>query len=236
MEYFDKKYVILLGIFIVSLTSSNYLAAKIAVLGSINGIGLFVPAGVLAYAVTFTVTDVVSEVYGKKAASTTVFIGFITQLFIIAYSLIAVHLPTAPFQEEYKTIFNRIFSVAPNIVIASLIAYLISQNHDIWAFHWWKKKTHGRYLWLRNNASTIVSQFIDTLIFIIFAFNILPTFTGGVVVPWSTIPFIILGQYLVKVSIALFDTPFVYLSVYILRGKIVFSKTTSKTPITLRRE
>lgn len=236
MEYFDKKYAILLGVFIASLTSSNYLAAKIAVLGSISNIDLFVPAGVLAYAVTFTVTDVISEVYGKKAASMTVFIGFITQFFIIAYSLVAVLLPIAPFQGEYNTIFNRIFGVAPNIVAASLIAYLISQNHDIWAFHWWKRKTRGRYLWLRNNASTIVSQFIDTLIFITLAFNILPTLTGGVVVPWSTIPFIILGQYLVKVSIALFDTPFVYLGVYILKGKIAFPKIISKTPITLRRE
>ncbi|WFO75693.1 queuosine precursor transporter [Desulfurococcaceae archaeon MEX13E-LK6-19] len=236
MEYFDKKYAVLLGIFIASLTSSNYLAAKIALLGSINNIDLFVPAGVLAYAVTFTVTDVISEVYGKKAASTTVFIGFITQFFIIAYSLIAVLLPIAPFQEEYNTIFNRIFGVAPNIVVASLIAYLVSQNHDVWAFHWWKEKTHGRYLWLRNNASTIVSQFIDTLIFITLAFNVLPTITGGIAVPWSTIPFIILGQYLVKVSIALFDTPFVYLGVYILKGKIVFPKIILKTPIALRRE
>ncbi len=236
MEYFDKKYAVLLGIFIASLTSSNYLAAKIALLGSINNIDLFVPAGVLAYAVTFTVTDVISEVYDKKAASTTVFIGFITQFFIIAYSFVAVLLPIAPFQEEYNIVFNRIFGVAPNIVIASLIAYLVSQNHDVWAFHWWKEKTHGRYLWLRNNASTIVSQFIDTLIFITLAFNVLPTITGGVAVPWSTLPFIILGQYLVKVSIALFDTPFVYLGVYILKCRIVFPKIILKTPIVLRRE
>ena len=220
MELNDVKYVLLLGLFVTSLTSANYLAAKIVILGNFNGIFLLVPAGVIAYAVTFTITDIISEVYGKRAASIVVFIGFVTQLLIPIYSYIAVLMPTASFQQEYTELFNRVFSVAPNIVIASLIAYLISQNHDIWAFHWWRRLTQGRHLWLRNNASTMMSQLIDTTIFITMAFGVLPSIFGGVLVSWDLIPFMILGQYIVKVIIALLDTPFVYLGVMTIKGEI----------------
>lgn len=220
MVVYDRKYFILLGLFIASLTSSNYLAAKIAVLGSIGSITLLVPAGVVAYAATFTITDIISEVYGKKAAQDTVLVGFITQLIIPLYSLTAMILPISPFQQEYSEIFDKVFSVAPNIIAASLIAYLISQHHDIWAFHWWRKLTQGKYLWLRNNASTMVSQLIDTVIFITLAFGVFPTITGKVIIPWSSIPYLILGQYIVKVLIALLDTPVVYLGVLAIKGKL----------------
>ena len=220
MGFNDIKYVILLGLFVASLTSSNYLAAKIVALGNFGGIFLLVPAGVIAYAVTFTITDIISEVYGKRAASIAVFIGFVTQLLIPIYSYIALLMPTAPFQQEYTELFNSVFSVAPNIVTASLIAYLISQNHDIWAFHWWKKLTQGRHLWLRNNASTMVSQLIDTTLFITLAFGVLPSILGGIMVSWDLIPFMILGQYIIKVIIALLDTPFVYLGVMTIKGEI----------------
>lgn len=216
----DRRYTVLLGLFIASLTSSNYLAAKIIILGNFSGILLLVPAGVVAYAATFAITDIISEVYGKKAATLVVFVGFITQLLIPLYSLTAMILPIAPFQEEYAGLFNKVFSVAPNIVIASIVAYLISRNHDIWAFHWWKKLTQGKYLWLRNNASTIVSQLIDTVIFITLAFGVIPSIIGEIFVPWSLIPYMILGQYIVKVIIALLDTPIVYLGVMAVRGEI----------------
>lgn len=223
MEFGDIKYMLLLGLFITSLTSANYLAAKIVALGSFNGIFLLLPAGVVAYALTFAITDIVSEVYGKKSASIIVYIGFITQLFVPIYSYTAIAMPTAPFQQEYAELFNRIYGVAPNIVIASLIAYLISQNHDIWAFHWWKKLTRGKHLWLRNNASTIVSQFIDTALFITLAFGILPSILGGVMISRNLIPFMILGQYIVKVVIAVLDTPLVYLGVIAIRGEVKIS-------------
>jgi len=220
MEFVDKKYAILMGIFIASLTSANYLAAKITVLGTIGDITLLVPAGVVAYAVTFTITDIISEVYGRKIASMTVLVGFVTQFFIILYSFIALLLPIASFQMEYSNVFDKVFGVAPNIVIASLTAYLISQNHDVWAFHWWKKKTNGKYLWLRNNASTAVSQLIDTVIFITLAFGVLPLITGGIGVSWNLIPYMIIGQCIVKIIIAVFDTPFVYLGVMLVKGRM----------------
>ncbi len=216
----DREYVVLLGLFIASLTASNYLAAKITTLGSINGVSLLVPAGVVAYAVTFTITDIIGEVYGKRAARTAVLVGFISQLLIPLYSFVAMILPIAPFQQEYDSFFRNVFGVSPNIVIASIIAYLVSQNHDIWAFHWWRKVTRGKHLWLRNNASTIVSQLIDTFIFITLAFGVIPSIAGGVFVPWSLIPHMVLGQYVVKVIIALLDTPVVYLGVMAVKGEV----------------
>ena len=213
----DWRYGLLLGIFVTSLTAANYLAAKIVVLGEVAGIQLLVPAGVLAYAVTFTVTDIIGEVYGKRPATIAVMIGFITQLLIPAYSVFASLLPTAPFQRGIEDVLNSVLGVAPNIVLASLTAYIVSQNHDVWAFHFWRRLTKGRYLWLRNNASTAVSQLIDTVIFITLAFGVLPSVIGGIGIPWELIPATIVGQYIVKLLIAFADTPFVYFGVYLLR-------------------
>ena len=195
------KFVTLVAIFITSLTAANFLAAKIAFLGELGGIGLFVPAGVVAYAVTFTATDIIAEVYGKKAATKVVRAGFITQLLLIFYAWTAIALPIAPFMEGISETYNSLVASPPNIVLASLAAYLVSQHHDVWAFHFWKKKTGGRWLWLRNNLSTAVSQAIDTVIFITLAFGILPIILGGTSIPWELIPNTILGQYIIKVAI-----------------------------------
>ncbi len=207
------------SIFITSLTASNYLAAKISLLGKIGGLEILVPAGVVAYALTFTATDLISEIYGKKTANLVVRIGFLTQLIILFYSWTAVKLPIAPFQSSEAGVFEKLVASPPNIVIASLTAYIVSQHHDVWAFHKWREKTGGKYLWLRNNASTLVSQLIDTTIFISLAFSVIPSIIGGVSVSLSLIPNLILGQYIVKVLIALLDTPLVYLGVMLERGR-----------------
>jgi uncharacterized integral membrane protein (TIGR00697 family) len=210
-------YVLLIAVFVTSLTSANFLAAKIAYLGSVLGVALLVPAGVVPYAVTFTATDIISEIYGRHYSERVVRAGFITQLLILFYAWTAIAFPQAPFMGEAGKVFNTLIASPPNVVVASLTAYLVSQHHDVWAFHYWRSKTGGRWLWLRNNASTLVSQAIDTTIFITLAFGVLPPYLGGTSVPWRMIPNTILGQYLIKALIALLDTPFVYLSVYILR-------------------
>ena len=220
----DLKFVVLISIFITSLTSANFLASKIALLGEIGGVLLLVPTGVLAYAVTFTTTDIIAESYGRKMAGKVVLAGFLTQVLIIIYSWVAVVLPTAPFLVEEHEWFNEAFSMLatspPNIVLGSLVAYIISQFHDVWAFDKWRRITKGRWLWLRNNASTLVSQLIDTAIFITLAFALLPPALGGTFIPWSLIPGTILGQYIIKVVIALLDTPFVYLGVYLVGREV----------------
>jgi hypothetical protein len=98
-------------------------------------------------------------------------------------------------------------------MVASLTAYLFSQYHDVWAFHFWKRVTTERFLWLRNNASTIVSQLLDSVVFITIAF-------------YGSLPVmpLIFGQWVVKVGIALLDTPFVYLLVYVVRRRLPSTK------------
>jgi len=168
-------------------------------------IGPFImPLGVLTIPITFLITDVINEVYGPKVAKGVVTIGFTSMVLVLALTQIAVHLsPSAVFQgqEAYATIFGAV----PRLTLASMCAYVVSQYHDVWAFHFWRRKTDGKHLWIRNNASTIVSQILDTGIFIVIAF-------AGVV-PFDALKAMILGQLVAKWLLAFVDTPFCYLLV-----------------------
>ncbi len=196
----ERAFILLVSIFVGTLVISSVLASKI-----ISIFGLFVPAGVLAYCVTFVVTDVISEIWGKERASRVVFSGFIALLVTLLLIRIALSWDAAPFWGEQEA-FSTVLGSTSRIIVASFIAYLASQYHDVWAFHIWKKVTGERHLWVRNTASTVVSQFIDTLIFITIAFyGTMPVFP------------LVKGQYFIKVLIALLDTPFVYLLVILIR-------------------
>jgi uncharacterized integral membrane protein (TIGR00697 family) len=186
-------------LFVTSLLLSNIIATKIIQVG-----GFILPAAVVLYPFTFLFTDVVSEVEGKKGGHQLVMMGFYMSIIMVIILFTGSILPAAPFW-KYQDAYDAILGATPRIVIASMIAYLISQNHDVWAFHWWKERTSGKHLWLRNNLSTVASQLIDTVLFIGIAF-------GGLF-PFKTIAIMMVSQYLVKVGIALFDTPFCYLLV-----------------------
>jgi uncharacterized integral membrane protein (TIGR00697 family) len=188
-------------LFVTSILLSNIIATKIIVVG-----GLILPAAIILYPLTFLFTDVVSEIEGKKNAHNLVMAGFYMSLAMVLILFVGKILPPAQFWNHQEA-YNIILGSAPRIVAASMIAYVISQNHDVWAFHWWKHKTSGKHLWMRNNFSTIISQLIDSVLFIVIAF-------GGVY-PMTTIGVMIFSQYLVKVGIALLDTPFCYLFVRI---------------------
>ena len=203
-----ENYLSLLAcIYAGSLVLAAVMASKIIVVGPI-----VVPAGVLAYCLTFLITVVISEVWGKERAQTVVMGGFITLVLVFVLTGISIFWPAAPFwphQQAYKTILGS----SARIMVASLAAYFFSQYHDVWAFHFWRRLTSERFLWLRNNASTIVSQLLDSVVFITIAF-------------YGTMPLapLILGQWVVKVGIALLDTPFVYLLVYLLRRRLPSAK------------
>ena len=204
----EQKVQILLGIFVSAIVSANLLGTKIfEIFGVVASVGIFM------YPITFLVTDVVEDVFGKERVKGFVLVGFISVVLVMLFTTLSVLLPPAsryPFNEQYLTVF----SPSIRIMIASLVAFLIAQYHDIWAFNFWKRKTKGRFLWLRNNASTIVSQFIDTTLFMFIAFYM--------VTPKYTVDFIfalIIPYYLLKVFIALCDTPFVYLGVWWLKGE-----------------
>lgn len=196
----ETKKMILYTAYISILTVSLLISAKITTL-----IGLTFTVGAFAYAVTFPITDTISEVYGRKEAQTLVYLGFIAYLMVVLYSQLAVYLPTADFWKNNQEAYETVIGLVPRIVIASFISYTVSQYHDVWAFHFWKKITNGKHLWIRNNASTMSSQVIDTIIFVTIAFYS--------VVPNDVLFQMMIGQFLIKILIAIVDTPVVYLLV-----------------------
>lgn len=198
--------VTLAALFTTCLLVANILAVKLVPIGD-----WVVPAGVIAYPLTFLFTDVIAELFGRRVASQVVWVGFGASLLMVLLILGGRLLPPAPIWEG-QTAYESILGMVPRIVLASMIAYLVSQHHDVFAFHFWRLKTKGRLLWLRNNASTMVSQALDSGLFITIAF-------------WGTVSTevlfsMMLTQYLIKVVIALGDTPFCYLLVNLLRGRI----------------
>jgi len=182
---------------------ANAILANIFVVKGMYLFGLAATGGNAVYASIFLATDILAEHYGPKAAREAVFLGFFASIFFLAGSQIILAFQPAEYdiaQDSFKTIF----SLTPRIVIGSMVAYLISQNLDIWLFHSIRRKTGGRMLWLRNNASTFISQFIDSIIFTVIAF-------------WGVYPQLaqmILFTWLVKIVVAVCDTPFIYLAAY----------------------
>jgi len=198
----QKALIILISIFVGSITIASVLANKI-----ISVFGLFVPAGILAYSVTFVCTDVISEVWGKEKAGHAVWGGFIALLTVLLLVRIGLVWPKAPFWQGEEA-FHAMLGSTSRIIVASFAAYLVSQLHDVWAFHFWKGVTNERHLWLRNNLSTAVSQFLDSFIFITIAF-------------YGTMPVLplIIGQWIIKFAIGVLDTPVIYAVVWFLRKK-----------------
>jgi len=179
----------------------DIILCNIQVIKQINMFGLSATLGNLLYASIFFATDLLNEVYGRKEAQRAVVFGFI--FLVLSMIVMQIALMFKPNESDFiQPALVRIFSFFPRIVIASLIAYLISQFHDVWAFNFWKKLTNKKYLWLRNNLSTMVSQLIDSLIFCVIAF-------------WGKFPTnvfieIVLTTYIFKWIIAAADTPFLY--------------------------
>lgn len=199
----DKIFIILLCVFAGSLTLSSILANKI-----ISIFGFFVPAGVLAYSITFFATDTISEIWGKERANFVVIGGFVALLFAMILILLSLSWQKAPFWEG-EIAYNAILGNTPRIIIGSFVAYLASQFSDVWTFHFIKRLTSKKHLWLRNNVSTMISQLIDTVIFITIAFyGVFP------------IAQMIFGQWFIKCIIAGLDTPIVYAIVWFVKGRI----------------
>ncbi|MBS3167077.1 queuosine precursor transporter [Candidatus Woesearchaeota archaeon] len=193
----SKKYGFeLISVILASLVViSNILANKIVLFGS-----FIVSAGVIAYSITFMLTNILAELYGKKVAKRAVFFGFCANIILVLTIYIAILWKPAPFALETSEMFAKVLGLTPRIVLASLIAYLISHYFDIYFYLFWKKVTKDKFLWLRNNFSTILSQLIDSIFFISIAFyGIAP------LIPLIT------GQFIIKVIISILSTPFIYL-------------------------
>jgi hypothetical protein len=177
--------------------------ANIQVMKMVQVFGLVTALGNVIYASIFLATDILNENHTKKDAQKAVWIGFfvlITATIIMQLTL--QFIPDA--SDELSQPLSKIFGFMPRIAVASLIAYLISQNHDVWFFAKLKKKHKKKKLWLRNNLSTLTSQTLDNIIFTLLVF------VGEQ--PWHIIGQIFLTSLILKVIVAFCDTPFIYLA------------------------
>ena len=193
----------LLGCIVLAILLANLQGPKLTII-----FGLQTSLGVIFYSGIFFATDLLSEKYGRAEAGRAVLIGFAAScIIVLMLSLALMFEPTdrpetAAFSQRIQTSFENILDFTPRFVFGSLFAYLVSQSLDVWLFHWIKNKTQGRWLWLRNNLSTMTSQLVDTFLY-------------SFVVWWGVVDLqtaIQLGlvKYVFKVGIAAIDTPFIY--------------------------
>ncbi|GAB4376198.1 MAG: hypothetical protein Kow0075_03100 [Salibacteraceae bacterium] len=202
-------YVLLAVLFTTALVVCNLIANRFVHVDL--GFHTFVlSAGVLPYPITFLVTDILSEIYGKKAANRVVLAGFAALVFTMFILWIAQQFPAIENSRVSDDLFQQTFGNSRRVIIASMTAYLIAQFVDVRLFHFWKRITGGKMLWLRNNASTVFSQLLDTtlVVAVLFVGELsIETMGGYVLDGWSF-----------KALTALADTPFLYLSTWLIRS------------------
>lgn len=200
-------------IFCISIVVANIVGCKVINTGiDLFGIELATSGGAITYAFTFLCTDIIGELWGKEEAQRSVKFGFFAQVFAIALIILTQYTPTndIQIQNAYETLLGQ----SPYFVAGSLCAYLSSQRWDVWVFHkirnkfiW--KENGASYRWIWNNASTITSQMIDTFIYTLVSFGL---GMGWLFEPkmYGMMLSIMVGQYLLKLCLAILDTPFFY--------------------------
>ena len=210
-----KLYLYLAALFITSLVVSNLIFQKFFYWypfdWEVFGFSLFeLSVGILPYPITFLITDIISEIFGKKSANQVVIAGIFASFFSIGILLLAGKVPAIETSPVDDATFQKVFAMSPLAVLASMIAYLSAQFVDIRIYHFWKNLTKGKHLWLRNNFSTFASQIIDstTVILLLCAFGLLP---------WELFWGLVVSSVIFKILVAAFDTPFLYFFVWIIR-------------------
>jgi uncharacterized integral membrane protein (TIGR00697 family) len=196
----------LIGLYVAFILISNIVAYKVAEF-DLGFTTFYATSATLVFAVTFLLTDIVNEKFGRKETQKMIFITFITQIAVAFFIWLAISLPSAPFWLDQEN-FAKIIGYTPRIMFASWIAFLISENIDAYIFDWFKKLTKGKYLWMRNAFSSLPAMALDTLIFTTIAFAgvqpLLPLMTGIIVIKWL---------------VGIIDIPFMYLNRMILYKK-----------------
>jgi len=229
----DALFLTLTGIFLTSLVLGNVIGTtKFVTIFSVelsdwmlaivpelirdnNIYTMSVPVGVIAYPFTFLATDLISELYGRKKAQLVVWVGFSMNVFMLFLMSVNHWLPNTGGVSGGLQLFEGVYEFMIGNTIASMIAYLVAQTVDVRLFHFWKDLTNGKHLWLRNNASTTVSQLVDStaiLSILYFAGNL-----GAEVNTIGKLIILILNSYLFKFFFALFDTPLCYFFVKVFK-------------------
>lgn len=191
----------LIALYVIFCGMSQILASKIA-LFDFGFFSVTAPAAVIIFAVTFLITDIVNEKFGRAVTHRMIFVTFITQIALVLFVLIAsTGLPPAPFWNGQEA-WNNVFGLVPRIVLASWITFMVSENLDAWLFEVFFQWTKGKHLWARNVFSTIPSLTIDTLLFVTLAFV-------GTDLPLIQI---MIGQFVAKYAVAVINIPFMYIN------------------------
>ncbi len=209
----EKVLYSLIGVFLLSLIVANtFAASKLIQIDLLGFHTVIVAAGILPYPLTFLVTDLISELYGARRARWVVMVGFVVSVGLVA--LVEIGRAVTPLDPAQQKIFTAFFSSTTRAVAASMAAYLVAQVIDVQLFHFWKRLTKGRHLWLRNNGSTVGSQLVDTVVVTTALFwGTSPPFMNGEVMGLAEIAPIIRDGFIFKAIVALIDTPLFYLGV-----------------------
>jgi uncharacterized integral membrane protein (TIGR00697 family) len=214
----ERAYVLLASLFIGVLLLTNVITSKY-----ITVFHLTFTAGAITYPFTFSLLDIITEVYGKTRAKMVIWMGLVASLFMIFITYIANIIPVYEHSPISQKTFEAVFGFTPGIVLGSMTAYLISQFIDIYLFELSRRLTRGKHLWIRNNISTLVGQLIDTAIFGSVAWMLWPRigFSQALEpITWGTWYRITLNEYGFKVIFTFFNIPLVYLGVYLVRRYI----------------
>lgn len=216
MKTSEKNLTLLAMLFVVSLVIANVVTGKLINTGvPLFGTVITLPGAAVCYAITFLITDIVGELWGKEKANMFVRYGFVGQILATVLIVFTQFLPAA--DPEMQIVYEKLLGQNAIFVVGSLVAYMISQSWDVWIFHKIRDKyihdhgtiKGGRWIW--NNVSTMTSQILDTVIFIGIAFGI---GFGWLFDPamYPTLFGMMAGQYLFKVILAILDTPIFYLA------------------------
>lgn len=223
MEVKDKKlaykiYLYLGALFITSLVVSNLIFQKFFYWQPFGDVTIFgaslfeISVGILPYPITFLITDIISEIFGKKKANEIIVAGILASVFSMGIVYLASVAPSTSWSPVKDDVFYNVFGKTILAVGASMMAYLLAQFVDVHIYHFWKNLTKGKHLWLRNNFSTFLSQLIDTFTVVL----LLCTFGE---IPWERFTGLVIAGFLFKVLVAFFDTPFLYFFVYLIRKR-----------------
>jgi len=228
----ERVFLILAGFFLCAMTLLNVIGiTRFVQFGPMQ-----LAVGVLAYPLTFLCTDLISELYGRARANFMVTVGLLLNIFILGVMWLGNALPAidAGSQPPWQTLslsavvglpngstvsdsvelFSLIYATTTGAVFASMLAYIFAQYVDVFLFHWIKKKTAGKHLWLRNNGSTLVSQAVDSVTVVSVTFGA-AVLAGDMAV--GVVLGLMLSNYLFKMAAALIDTPIIYVLVHKLR-------------------
>lgn len=202
-------YIIMSSLFCVIIVAGNLIGLKMVALDFLGLFTMELSVGVLFYPITFLLTDLIVEFYGKQYGSMTIFASSICTLMIMGLVGIATILPASDWSPVSDGIFERVFNVYSVASMGSLLACFVAQNVDVYLFAFLKEKSEGRHLWLRNNVSTIVAQVIDTTL-------VMACVCASGILPWQKWGVLCFSGIVFKAIMSVLGTPVCYLGYYVL--------------------